>query len=442
MTVHADAIVIGAGLSGAIAARELQHRGVRTLLLEARDRLGGRAYTPLINGERTDLGGQNIHWSEPFIWTEISRYRLTVTPTPAFETYAIREGDTTSRYSAREGFAQMVSGLTAFVGDFPAAFPQPYRPTLLKGEIARVDGLSIKDRLEQVRVSEEEARWLTPFFGMISGGVPAEASAAWIAFLTAWAGGVPEMLRTRAAFRVVDGLQSLVESVVADSGAQVRLATPVSSVRDDDGRVVVTSVDGEEFVAEVAIVATSGNTLADIDFPSGLSESKLATSRRGTQTPNAFVKLFALVDGPVESIYLQRVDYETHPLIHVRRDLQRRDGLTQVVAFSVDPHLAHADKRAMADLFAATIDVPVERIVDIVAYDWAADPYSRGGTAFVRPGRYSILDEVLAPEGRVVLAISDFQYGGYNAAVERGFLAASDAMRIRATSPEPVHAAN
>lgn len=40
-----DAIVIGGGFAGVTAARELQAQGKRTLILEARDRLGGRAWT-------------------------------------------------------------------------------------------------------------------------------------------------------------------------------------------------------------------------------------------------------------------------------------------------------------------------------------------------------------------------------------------------------------
>jgi monoamine oxidase len=212
----------------------------------------------------------------------------------------------------------------------------------------------------------------------------------------------------------------------------VRLGTVVSSIRDDGDRVVVTDTTGDEYVADAAIVATPGNVLSTIDFPAGLSDAKLGTSRAGTQTPNAFVKLFALVEGPVDSLYLQRVDYENDPLIHVRRDLVRADGLTQVVAFSVDPTFDHTDKRAVAALFSELIDVPVERIADVVSYDWVGDPFSQGGTAFVRPGRYGILEDILEPEGRVVFAVSDFQYGGYNAAVERGYVAASDAMRIRA----------
>ena len=37
-----DAIVVGGGFAGVTAARELDASGHRTLLLEARDRLGGR----------------------------------------------------------------------------------------------------------------------------------------------------------------------------------------------------------------------------------------------------------------------------------------------------------------------------------------------------------------------------------------------------------------
>jgi monoamine oxidase len=40
-----DAIVVGAGAAGLAAARELTQAGVKTLVLEARDRLGGRVHT-------------------------------------------------------------------------------------------------------------------------------------------------------------------------------------------------------------------------------------------------------------------------------------------------------------------------------------------------------------------------------------------------------------
>ncbi|MFP1662551.1 flavin monoamine oxidase family protein [Streptomyces cavourensis] len=54
-------VVVGAGLSGLTAARELHRRGVDVLVLEAADRVGGRAMAETTAlGSRLDLGGQWI----------------------------------------------------------------------------------------------------------------------------------------------------------------------------------------------------------------------------------------------------------------------------------------------------------------------------------------------------------------------------------------------
>ncbi len=54
-----DVLVVGAGLSGLIAARRLQQQGLRLHLLEARTRIGGRMVSrTLSDGSVVDLGGQ------------------------------------------------------------------------------------------------------------------------------------------------------------------------------------------------------------------------------------------------------------------------------------------------------------------------------------------------------------------------------------------------
>ena len=55
-----DAVVIGAGLSGLAAARRLVEGGASTVVLEARDRVGGRTLTEDLAGHPVDLGGQFI----------------------------------------------------------------------------------------------------------------------------------------------------------------------------------------------------------------------------------------------------------------------------------------------------------------------------------------------------------------------------------------------
>ena len=56
-----DTIVVGAGWSGAVAARELAAKGHSVLVLEARDRIGGRARTWKDDQVKVDLGCSWIH---------------------------------------------------------------------------------------------------------------------------------------------------------------------------------------------------------------------------------------------------------------------------------------------------------------------------------------------------------------------------------------------
>src|SRR6478609_10165678 len=61
MMDHFDTIVVGAGISGLTAARLLAKAGRSVVVLEARDRVGGRVHTDRSDGLVTDLGASWIH---------------------------------------------------------------------------------------------------------------------------------------------------------------------------------------------------------------------------------------------------------------------------------------------------------------------------------------------------------------------------------------------
>ena len=54
-------VVIGAGIAGLTIANALTHGGIECVVVEARDRIGGRLHTVSLAGSPVDLGGSWIH---------------------------------------------------------------------------------------------------------------------------------------------------------------------------------------------------------------------------------------------------------------------------------------------------------------------------------------------------------------------------------------------
>ncbi len=69
----ADVVVVGAGAAGISAAQALRRKGLSVVVLEARNRVGGRAFTDSTLGQLFDAGGAFIHFAETNPWVEIAR---------------------------------------------------------------------------------------------------------------------------------------------------------------------------------------------------------------------------------------------------------------------------------------------------------------------------------------------------------------------------------
>ena len=72
----ADVLVIGAGAAGLAAARVLAEQGLRVIVVEARDRVGGRIYTESVNGVLVEHGAEFIHGRVPELWSVVKEAGL------------------------------------------------------------------------------------------------------------------------------------------------------------------------------------------------------------------------------------------------------------------------------------------------------------------------------------------------------------------------------
>ncbi len=78
-----EVVVIGGGAAGIAAARRLREAGVKALVVEARTRLGGRAWTVEAGGYAIDLGCGWLHSAARNPWTKIAaRQGRTIDRTP------------------------------------------------------------------------------------------------------------------------------------------------------------------------------------------------------------------------------------------------------------------------------------------------------------------------------------------------------------------------
>jgi monoamine oxidase len=406
-TERYDVIVIGGGLAGLVAARDLGTAGHAVLVLEARDRLGGRTWYRDFPGtkQKVEIGGTwFVEQFQPSIAAEISRYGLPVTESPTGKSFRSGVGGqllTTGFPIPLEEVADFERGIFELIaGARRLEFGKP----LDTQPLADLD-VPFEEFLGRLGLAQATHEYLSSWVGFFFGCHPAEVSALHVLSFVAGFGNSAWAWYAAITNKFGKGTASLVEALAADGGADIRFSSPVERVEQGAEGVTVTTRAGETFAATSAVLAAPLNTWHDITFEPELSEPKRqAASER--QTGHA-TKIWALTEGVPD--HLVAVGWGGG-LNWVSTEYVLPEGQL-LVGFGTGPEMLDVtssdDIRRAVQRF-----VPDARIAATDAHDWNADEFSQGTWMSYRPGQvmrfHSAFQE---PEGRIAFAGSDLALG-------------------------------
>jgi monoamine oxidase len=408
MKSETDVAVIGAGAAGIAAARRLTDAGVPCLLIEARDRLGGRAFTVQHGGHGVDLGCGWLHSAagNPFVVIAEAQGCTLDRSSPAWSRPAIERNfplaDQRAYHQAMADYYERLSELAAGSADVScaAAFEPGNRWNGLIGAVVSY-------------ISGGDARQVSArdFENYAGTDVNWRVSEGYGTVVAAHAQGVEVALGT------------IVERI-DHSGQHIRLETSRGAI-SANSVIVTLPTDIIAARAELFFPLLPEKTEAAAGLPLGLAD-KLYLALDNAEEFGRDSRVFARTDTRDTASYTVRP--QGRPQIegyfgNGLADELERGGIQAFVDFAIGQ---------LADVFGNDFR---KRLSLLDMHLWRSDPFARGSYSFARPGKVESRGALAAAvDGRLFFAgeaCSQLDFSTAHGAYLTGLAAADQVLKAR-----------